>query len=327
MPSAPDNAEATTSDMQDASSTAAPPRNAFTALMAPREKHNPDRPESKPRPKHHHHRHPIASNSRLALGAYLSQPASSFPPNTIIFQTPDFVAIHDKYPKSTIHTLLLPRSPAHNLLHPLEAFRDDVFLRQVQRQVAYLKKLVAAELQRRLGRYSVQERARQAVLDGADEAQDEDGDEQEPAEEEEGIGDGGPRGSGSGSARGKQKVHSPARPLPPGRDWQADVISGVHAVPSMNHLHIHVLSRDMHGHAMRHRKHYNSFTTGFLVDVMDFPARDGARPEGESQGGPDPEVKFLDKELVCWRCGRGFGNRFKAFKEHLDDEFLSWRSL
>ncbi|KAG6248510.1 hypothetical protein E4U23_002937 [Claviceps purpurea] len=204
---------------------------AITALMAPKPKPQPD-----PSPKHHHS-HSGHPRSRLGLGVYLSpsHPPSSFPPNTIIFQNADFVAIHDKFPKSTIHTLLLPRSPAHNLLHPFEAFQDEQFLRQVQQQVAYLKTLVAKELQRRLGRYSRAERARQAVLDGEGEV-----DAEEKVEEVE-----------EDACEGRRVLEPGA--LPPGRDWEAEVISGVHAVPSMSHLHIHVLSRDMHSESMKHR--------------------------------------------------------------------------
>ncbi|KAG6142259.1 hypothetical protein E4U38_005755 [Claviceps purpurea] len=268
--------------------------------MAPKPKPQPD-----PSPKHHHS-HGGHPRSRLGLGVYLSHPPSSFPPNTIIFQNADFVAIHDKFPKSTIHTLLLPRSPAHNLLHPFEAFQDEQFLRQVQQQVAYLKTLVAKELQRRLGRYSSAERARQAVLDGEGEGGGEEDAEEKVEEVEEDACEG-------------RRVLEPGA-LPPGRDWEAEVISGVHAVPSMSHLHIHVLSRDMHSESMKHRKHYNSFNTPFLVDVMDWGAQGGGGPEAGSG-------RELSSELRCWRCGRGFGNGFKKLKEHLEEEFLSWRSL
>lgn len=67
---------------------------------------------------------------------------------------------------------------------------------------------------------------------------------------------------------------SPSPALPPGRDWAADVVCGVHAAPSMRHLHVQVLSRDMHSPALRHRKHYNSFVTPFFVDLADFPLAD-----------------------------------------------------
>lgn len=224
--------------------------------------------------------HPNPFKNRLGLGAYISSP-SSFPPSVIIYQNADFVAIHDKYPKSTIHTLLLPRSSKHNLLHPFEAFQDAEFLAKVQNEVLKLKALVAAELQRRLGAYSKADEVRQEVLNGEKESE--------------------------------------GGELPRGRDWESEVRVGVHAVPSMEHLHIHVLSRDMHSGSMRHRKHYNSFNTPFLVDVAEFPLQEG-------DGRLDPKgMGYLRRELRCWRCGKGFGNGFKRLKEHLEGEFVAWR--
>ncbi|GAO15786.1 hypothetical protein UVI_02021480 [Ustilaginoidea virens] len=240
---------------------------------------------------------PPRFHGRLALGAYTADPSSSSPSSssssssTVIYRNDDFVAIHDKYPKATVHALLLPRSAAHNLLHPFEAFRDAAFLAAVQAETARLRALVAAELQRRLGRYSRSERQRQAVLDGVEE-------EPPPA----------------------QGLPLLPLPLPPGRDWAAEVICGVHAVPSMSHLHVHVLSRDMRSGCVRHRKHYNSFTTPFFVDLMDFPLREGDARLDPRGGG------YLRSELRCWRCGKGFGNAFARLKEHLEGEFVSWRA-
>ncbi|KAG6014988.1 hypothetical protein E4U41_004721 [Claviceps citrina] len=249
---------------------------------------------------------------RLGLGAYLLSPLPpSVPPGAVIYQTADFVAIHDKYPKSTVHTLLLPRSPAHSLLHPFVAFQDAAFLDQVRRQVAQLRRLVATELQRQLGRYSHAERARQAVLDGAEvEVEVNDAPQEGGGEQEE---------EGAAAAAGSSR---PIPPLPPGRDWDAEIITGVHAAPSMSHLHIHVLSRDMHGRSLRHRAHYNSFQTGFLVDLADFPL-----PAADPRLEPACKAALLRSELRCWRCGRGFGNGFKRLKDHLEDEFTAWRGL
>lgn len=109
--------------------------------------------------------------------------------------------------------------------------------------------------------------------------------------------------------------------VPEGRDWSEDVIAGIHAHPSMNHLHIHILSRDFHSDCMRHRKHYNSFHTPFLIDVDDFPlAKDDRRRH------PGRE-KYMDEALRCWRCGKGFGKSFASLKRHLEDEFQEWKSL
>ena len=218
---------------------------------------------------------------RLGLGAYLEDPAA-FPASRVIYSNDSFVAIHDMFPKATVHTLLLPRSPQHNLLHPFDALADDDFREQVAAETAKLEELVARELQRRLGGGSRSDARREAVLEGTAE---------------------------------------PDKPgqLPAGRDWASEVISGVHAVPSMSHLHVHVLSRDMHSDKMRHRKHYNSFTTPFLVPLKDFPlAEDDQRRQTGKAG-------YLDWSMRCWRCDADFHNKFTKLKAHLEEEFEEWR--
>lgn len=72
---------------------------------------------------------------------------------------------------------------------------------------------------------------------------------------------------------------------------------------------------------MRHRKHYNSFATPFLVPVEDFPLAEGDERRRPGRGG------FLERDLVCWRCGRGFGRGFKGLKEHLEEEFEGWKRV
>jgi aprataxin len=243
-----------------------------TALMAPKAK----KPAPSPAPQPSR----FADRIRDGLGVYLDDPAS-FPASRVIYFNDDFVAINDLYPKSSIHTLLLPRSRKHNLLHPFEAFEDPAFLASVQREVINLKTLVASELRRRFGSDSAADARREAVLNG----------DAEPEGDE----------------------------LPPGRDWMADIKTGIHAHPSMNHLHIHVLSRDMHSPCLHHRKHYNSFNTPFLIDVADFPLeKDDPRLHPGHAG-------YMRRDLVCWRCGANFKNQFKKLNEHLGVEFEAWK--
>lgn len=94
---------------------------------------------------------------------------------------------------------------------------------------------------------------------------------------------------------------------------------GIHAHPSMAHLHVHVISRDRVNECMKHRKHYNSFATPFLVPLEDFPLETGDVRRHPGREG------YLDQELRCWRCGVGFGNQFKKLKAHLDEEFEEWK--
>jgi len=221
---------------------------------------------------------------RDGLGAYILSP-DSFPASRVIYHDEKWVVINDLFPKSSVHVLLLPRDPTKQLLHPFEAFEALEFLEELQEQVRKMRLLVAKELQRRYGKHSASDQKRQKAIDALD------GD---PSDTE--------------SAK-----------LPTGRDWSQSVISGIHAGPSMNHLHVHILSIDRHSECMKHRKHYNSFSTPFLIDVDDFPlGKDDSKRNAARDG-------CLNWDLKCWKCGRNFGNKFAKLKEHLDCEFEEWK--
>ncbi|KAJ5246491.1 Aprataxin-like protein [Penicillium chermesinum] len=221
----------------------------------------------------------MGSNRRDDLGAYVRNPESF--PKDVIYQNEEFVAIRDKFPKSSLHLLLLPRDRIKMRKHPFEAFKDAEFLEKVKVEAGKLQKLAASELRRMYGKDSAQEKVRQAALD----------------------------------------AHPPPDELPAGRDWVKEIKCGVHAVPSMNDLHIHVIAVDHYSERMKHRKHYNSFATPFFVPLEDFPLKsDDSRWHPEREG-------YLRRDLVCWRCGRNFGNSFEKLKTHLWKEFGEWKKI
>ncbi|KAF2213085.1 hypothetical protein CERZMDRAFT_67320 [Cercospora zeae-maydis SCOH1-5] len=200
-----------------------------------------------------------------------------FPASRVVYYDADFVCIHDMFPKATVHLLILPRDPTKNMLRPQEAFDDEEFLRQCRAEERKVRLLVAEELRRRFGQYSKTEQARNEAMEAEDIPE----------------------------------------VLPPGRDWLQDVQSGIHANPSMNHLHIHVLSKDMVSESMKKSNHYLSFNTDFFVGLEDFPlAMDDHRRKYAS---------FRDKGMVCWRCGKDFGHEVKKLKAHLQDELNAWK--
>lgn len=41
--------------------------------------------------------------------------------------------------------------------------------------------------------------------------------------------------------------------------------AGIHSIPSLSNLHIHVMTKDFHSPRLKNKKHYNSFTTKFFV--------------------------------------------------------------
>lgn len=223
---------------------------------------------------------PQSFRGRDGLGAYITNP-ESYPSDIVISHNADFVAIHDMFPKSSLHLLLLPRDETKTHLHPFEAFEDAEFLAKVRFEAQKLRSFAAAELRRKYGKYSLQEQERQIAL----------------------------------------SLDPPPDELPVGRDWAKELMCGIHAVPSMNHLHVHVIAVDRYSDRLKHRKHYNSFATPFFVPLDDFPL---------AQGDPRREPtrqNYLKEEFTCWRCGKKFGNRFVELKSHLEQEFLEWRKL
>ncbi|KAH6634804.1 hypothetical protein B0J18DRAFT_461954 [Chaetomium sp. MPI-SDFR-AT-0129] len=280
----------TSTENPPSKSKTASTRNAFTELMAPK----PKAPVSQqPQSLANKASQVIRGRWRGALVEYIDHPERF--PNEVLRVTTNTVLIKDAFPKATVHLLLLPRSPAHYLLHPHTAFMDKEFLAMMREEAAVGVRLATAELSRRLGSFSATNRARDAALNHLNDvsAGDDDTGEAKPIEE---------------------------LPLPTARDYESEILVGTHAHPSMAHLHVHIVSRDMHSDRMRHRKHYNSFTTPFLVPLADQPlAADDARRETGYQNAN------LGRELVCWRCGRVFGNKFAELKKHLETEFVRWR--
>ena len=104
----------------------------------------------------------------------------------------------------------------------------------------------------------------------------------------------------------------------PDRNWEEEIKVGIHSVPSMHHLHVHVISRDMHSPSLKHKKHYNSFNTPFFVGLEEFPLTEEeeiARKKDWHKG-----------DMICWRCKRNFENKFTALKQHLEKEFDEWKA-
>lgn len=201
-------------------------------------------------------------------------------PAQVITHDEKTVLIRDAFPKATLHLLLLPRDASKRDLHPHEAFDDPVFLAMIRAQVAASLKLAVSELSRLIGPFSESNKARITAMEGDE----------------------------------------PADTLPPGRDFSKDLRVGIHAHPSMNHLHIHIISRDMHSDRLKHRKHYNSFNTDFFIPLDDFPlAKDDPRRSVSYQNGN------LKEDFRCWRCGKMFGNKFTLLKDHLEREFDAWK--
>ncbi|KAF4553831.1 Aprataxin-like protein [Elsinoe fawcettii] len=255
---------------KDRAATQQKSTNAFTELMSRKPK--PADPNHKP------WEDKKFFGGRDGLKAYTVEP-EAFGPDRVISYNDKYVLIHDMYPKSSIHALVLPVDSVKNEQHPFDAFEDPVFLAETKVEVEKAKQVVASELRRRYGRFSAQEQARNKAME-ADDVPD---------------------------------------TLPPGRDWLKEVKAGIHAHPSMTHLHVHVMSVDNVNDCMRHRKHYESFNTDFLVPLEAFPLSQDDPRRSPGRSG------ILNQDLRCWRCGKNFTNKFAKLKQHLDEEFETWK--
>ncbi|KAF8421015.1 HIT-like domain-containing protein [Tirmania nivea] len=214
-------------------------------------------------------------NWRNCLLPYLTSP-SSYPPTTVLRHTSSFVTIFDRFPKSTIHLLLLPRDPTINTLHPILALNTHPsLLTSIKSELEILTPLLQKELRRRFGHLSK-----------------------------------------------TQIAHTASPDTVPERTYSLKI--GIHAHPSLNHFHIHILTPDMSSPCLKHKIHYNSFTTAFFIPLEDFPmAEDNFRRKHPGRDGESGEV-YLKGNMRCWRCGMDFDGRFKALKEHLEKEKQEW---
>ncbi|KAK0131788.1 Aprataxin [Merluccius polli] len=89
--------------------------------------------------------------------------------------------------------------------------------------------------------------------------------------------------------------------------------SGYHAIPSMSHIHLHVISQDFDSPALKNKKHWNSFTTDYFLesqDVIHMLEKTGkvTVKEGTSE--------LLKLPLRCHVCHKELAT-IPSLKEHL----------
>ena len=94
---------------------------------------------------------------------------------------------------------------------------------------------------------------------------------------------------------------------------------GFHAVPSMARLHMHVVSRDLDSPSLKHKKHWNSFTTGFFIDAQSVLSslEDKGRVELMDRSKYD---LMLKTPLKCHVCGQEMTN-MPRLKAHIVQHF------
>ncbi|KXN82061.1 Aprataxin [Leucoagaricus sp. SymC.cos] len=107
-----------------------------------------------------------------------------------------------------------------------------------------------------------------------------------------------------------------------------DVWIGFHGTPSIEHIHLHVLSADLCSDRMKNKKHYNSFhpKLGFFLHIDEVLAWFEAVPSYYQDMAKLPRKEFenlLKNPLICFRCGVESKN-MPSLKAHLQKE---WEKL
>jgi aprataxin len=199
------------------------------------------------------------------LSVYIKKPERY--PDTVIFENSDFVVIKDRYPKSLIHWLILPRDDFKTAQHPFEAFKDQDFLDKTRELASDIQKKAVAELE---------------VLRSSKLASTESTLSKEVAQ---------------------QALASPQQ-----------IQVGIHAVPSMSNLHIHIISRDMLGRGLKRKSHYQSFNSPFFVPLSEFPLTEDDERLGRNIS------RYLKEDLICWKCHKNYGSGLQQLLGHLESE-------
>ncbi|KAK9830245.1 hypothetical protein WJX72_010530 [[Myrmecia] bisecta] len=88
---------------------------------------------------------------------------------------------------------------------------------------------------------------------------------------------------------------------------------GFHAIPSMRQLHLHVISQDFESACLKHKKHWNSFTTAFFRPIS--AVREELEREGRLALDKAVAEQLLKADLRCHRC-RAACKTMPALKAH-----------
>ncbi len=76
---------------------------------------------------------------------------------------------------------------------------------------------------------------------------------------------------------------------------------GYHAIPSMKQVHMHLISQDFDSDTLKHKKHWNSFTTRFFIDSKRLIAM--LEDHGSVFFDKHEYEALLAVELKCCFCG------------------------
>ena len=104
------------------------------------------------------------------------------------------------------------------------------------------------------------------------------------------------------------------RSLPGVSSKGAEVRMGFHAIPSMQQLHMHVISTDFRGAGLKTKKHWNSFNTDYFVDSKRLVEQ--LEVNGKVGFDKSKYAEMLNRPLSCHRCQKAVAN-MTQLKDHI----------
>jgi aprataxin len=94
---------------------------------------------------------------------------------------------------------------------------------------------------------------------------------------------------------------------------------GFHAIPSLGHLHMHIISQDFTSASLK-KPHWFSFTTMFFLDaellITTLSEKGSLQIDADALQFYAAVKKAKDQPFECFRCGRTVGT-LPTFKQHL----------
>ncbi|TNN62308.1 Aprataxin [Liparis tanakae] len=93
--------------------------------------------------------------------------------------------------------------------------------------------------------------------------------------------------------------------------------TGYHAIPSMSHVHLHVISQDFDSPCLKNKKHWNSFTTDYFMESHDVIQMLETNGRVDVKEGTSELLKLA---LRCHMCRKDIPT-IPALKEHLKSHF------
>ncbi|RIA92543.1 HIT-like domain-containing protein [Glomus cerebriforme] len=94
---------------------------------------------------------------------------------------------------------------------------------------------------------------------------------------------------------------------------------GFHAVPGLRQLHMHVISQDFISPSLKHKKHWNSFTTEFFKDAEEIEKI--LEERGEIKFNKEYYENLLKSPLKCHLCDTKSIKFIPDLKKHLEEHW------